>query len=82
HGLRAGLYFSPRDWQYPGYPLEDVAFDHNKRGQHPPVADPDQNRRNFEAFYAYTIGQLHELLSSYGQLDLLWFDGMGWHGID
>lgn len=82
HGLRAGLYFSPRDWHYPGYPLDDVAFDHNKRGQHPPVENPDQNSRDFEAFYAYTIGQLHELLTSYGQLDLLWFDGMGWHGID
>ncbi len=82
HGLRVGLYFSPRDWHYPGYPVDDAGFDYNKRGQYPPIEDPGKNCRDFEAFYAYTIGQLHELLTSYGQIDVLWFDGMGWHGIE
>lgn len=80
HGLKVGLYFSPRDWSYPNYPLGDVDFDYSKRGQYE-TRDPEQNRREFEAFYEYTVGQLGELLTRYGKIDLLWFDGMGWHGI-
>jgi len=78
HGLKVGFYFSPRDWHYPGYPVEDVNFDFHQRHKYPSVEDPEQNRRNFEAFYAYTIGQLRELLTQYGKIDLLWFDGISW----
>ncbi|MBN2307481.1 MAG: alpha-L-fucosidase [Candidatus Hydrogenedentes bacterium] len=81
HGLKVGFYFSPRDWHYPRYPLSDVDFDYNKRGQHPPIADAAANQRRFDAFYAYTVGQLEELLTRYGPIDVLWFDGMGWHGV-
>ena len=81
HGLKVGLYFSPRDWSYPGYPVGDVQFDYNKRGKHPAV-DPVANQRAFDEFYEFTIGQLGELLTRYGRIDLLWFDGMGWHGVD
>ena len=80
HGLKVGFYFSPRDWHFPNYPVGDVDFDNNKRGQYHPV-DPEINQRRFEQFFAYTIGQLHELLTQYGKIDVLWFDGMGWHGI-
>ncbi len=80
HGLKVGFYFSPTDWHYPGYPVGDVDFDYHKRGKHAPV-DPLANRQAFEAFYEYTIGQLGELLTRYGKIDLLWFDGMGWPGI-
>ncbi|NSW56589.1 MAG: alpha-L-fucosidase [Armatimonadetes bacterium] len=80
HGLKVGFYFSPVDWHYPGFPVGDVDFDYNKRGKHPP-REPIQNQKDFDAFYEYTIGQLAELLTRYGKIDLLWFDGMGWPGI-
>jgi alpha-L-fucosidase len=80
HGLKVGFYFSPGDWHYPGYPIGDVDFDYNKRGQYREV-DPVQNQKAFDAFYAYTRGQLEELLTRYGKIDVLWFDGMGWPGI-
>lgn len=80
HGLRVGFYFSPRDWSFPGYPLIDVDFDYKKRGEFPPV-DPIENRERFEAFYVYIRGQMEELLTRYGKIDLLWFDGVDWHGI-
>ena len=88
HGLKVGFYFSQRDWNFTvgdparRYPLGDVDFDYNKRGTRPPIADAGQNRRDFEAFYAYTLGQLEELLTRYGKIDVLWFDGIGWPGID
>lgn len=82
HGLKVGLYFSPRDWSFPEYPIGDVGFDYNKRDTPRHIADAERNRERFEAFYAYTVGQLHELLTRYGRIDLLWFDGMGWDGIE
>lgn len=81
NGLKVGFYFSPRDWHYPNFPLNHVDFDANKTGQYPEV-DPQLNRRRFEQFFTFTIAQLHEILTRYGTIDLLWFDGMGWHGID
>jgi alpha-L-fucosidase len=78
NGMKVGFYFSPRDWHYPGYPVE---FDYNKRDEPRPTADPIANQLDFDAFYAYTLGQLHELLTNYGPIDVLWFDGMGWDGI-
>ncbi len=75
HGLKVGFYFSPRDWHYPGYPQSMVY------GEKYPLPPADENFENFRAFYAYTLGQIHELLTRYGKIDLLWFDGMGWSGI-
>ena len=77
YGLKVGFYFSPRDWHYPGYPQ---SFEYGK----PYIFSPEEkshNEENFKNFYAYTIGQIHELLTQYGKIDLLWFDGMGWDGI-
>ncbi len=75
HGLRVGFYFSPRDWHYPGYPQ---AMEYRAEYPLPPA---EENFENFKAFYAYTLGQIHELLTRYGRIDLLWFDGMGWSGV-
>lgn len=81
HGLKVGFYFSPTDWHYPNYPVADVDFDYNNRGKHHELG-PNVNREKFEEFYAYTMGQIEELLTSYGKIDILWFDGMGWNGIE
>lgn len=77
-GLKVGFYFSPQDWHYPGFPLGDVNFDHKQRGGRPPVADPRANADAAQEFFIYTIAQLHELLTGYGPVDELWFDGLGW----
>lgn len=79
HGLKVGFYFSPRDWGYPGFPQ---SMDYRKPYEFPDGWTPERNREAFEAFYRYTVGQLSELLTRYGPVDLLWFDGMGWQGID
>lgn len=76
-GLRVGLYFSFADWKYPDFPLGDVDFDHKKRGQFPPI-DPAEDERRFAEFLEFTKIQLRELLTNYGKVDLLWFDGVGW----
>jgi alpha-L-fucosidase len=78
YGLKVGFYFSPRDWSYPGFPQH---FDHALRGTPYDLPPPEQNQADFDRFYAYTVGQLHELLTRYGPIDVLWWDGMGWPGI-
>ena len=79
--LRVGLYFSPQDWHYPGFPLGEVNFDHRQRGQFAPIKDAAENATQAQEFFIYTIAQLHELLTGYGRIDELWFDGLGWPGV-
>jgi alpha-L-fucosidase len=69
-GLRVGLYYSLPDWHHPDYPaLTDddrpYAFGTGRR------SDPD----GWARYTAYLFGQIDELLTGYGTIDLLWFDG-------
>lgn len=77
YGLKLGFYFSPRDWGYPGYPVSLVYGENYVNPR-----TPEQNRADYEKFFNYTIGQLSEILTRYGKIDELWFDGMGWDGIN
>lgn len=79
NGLKVGFYYSPRDWHYPGamHPRE---FDVATRDSLPPITDSIANRKEFEQFFGYVMAQLEELLTNYGKIDVLWFDGMSWRG--
>ncbi|MBL7077561.1 MAG: alpha-L-fucosidase [Kiritimatiellae bacterium] len=54
HGLKAGLYYSTRDWYHPDYLVGD-----NK------------------AYDEWYRGQVEELLTNYGKVDMMWFDHVG-----
>ncbi|MBT3380799.1 MAG: hypothetical protein HN742_29090 [Lentisphaerae bacterium] len=54
HGLKAGLYYSTRDWYHPDYLVGDNA--------------------TYDAWYR---GQIEELLTNYGKIDMMWFDHVG-----
>ena len=79
-GLKVGFYFSPSDWHYPGFPLSDANFDHAQRHVPRSAVDSDEETLRAKEFFTYTIAQLHELLTQYGSIDELWFDGMDWSG--
>ena len=69
-GLRVGMYYSLSDWHHPDYP----AFTEADR----PYAREDYRRATPEQWGRYlrhVHDQLTELLTQYGQVDLLWFDG-------
>lgn len=82
HGLKVGFYFSPRDW---GYNNHQSGFDASMRkfdGNNPqefPYPEED-NLKEYHKWIDYTVGQLSELLTRYGTIDLLWFDGANWEG--
>ena len=79
-GLKVGFYFSPRDWHFPGYPLSDVNFDHAQRDTRDQSIDAEAEAARVREFFTYTIAQLHELLTGYGPIHELWFDGIDWAG--
>ena len=81
YGLKIGLYFSPRDWSYPDYPVQYIDWDYanRRRGSQYP---PEENQRKYDEFFRYTCGQMSEILTRYGKIDVLWFDGIGWPGVN
>ncbi|GHT67168.1 alpha-L-fucosidase [Spirochaetia bacterium] len=68
-GLRAGLYYSLLDWHHPDYPKYGDKF-HPMRGN-----EAFKNEKiDFNRYLEYMHGQVEELVSGYGKLDVLWFD--------
>jgi alpha-L-fucosidase len=69
-GLRVGFYYSLIDWHHPDYP----AF---RDGDKPYRFDalPRPTAEQWERFTKFMFAQIRELLTEYGTVDLLWFDG-------
>ena len=82
HGLKVGFYFSPRDWGYnghrSGFGVPARRFDGDNKPELP--FPKEENRKEYLKWIDYTIGQLSELLTQYGTIDVLWFDGANWMG--
>ncbi len=68
-GLRVGFYYSLIDWHHPEFPIDML---------HPRRDDKDAKEqsqgRDMTKYAAYMRNQVTELLSNYGQIDVLWFD--------
>ena len=62
-GLRVGIYYSIMDWHHPDY-LPRRKIDRR------PV-----DNANFERYVEYCKAQVKELLTNYGPIDVIWFDG-------
>ena len=57
-----------RSERYPERPYEDI--------DHKPIdALPEMPKEHYEKYGEYVNAQVRELLTRYGQVDLLWFDG-------
>jgi alpha-L-fucosidase len=90
YGLKAGIYYSPGNWlfnppgwPYLGYPLRKSDFRYRRPEQKlgtPRYVDAPRAelQKHFETFYAYVKGQVGELLTRYGKIDILWWDGYDW----
>ena len=67
-----GAYFSKPDWHSPDYwwpyfPPKDRNVNY----------DPAKYPERWNAFKNYTYNQIQELMTGYGNMDILWLDG-GW----
>ena len=68
-GLKVGLYYSLLDWHHPDYP--------HFGDQNHPMRDCEKYRgvvHHFDRYLEYMHGQVKELCTQYGKIDLLWFD--------
>jgi alpha-L-fucosidase len=86
NGLKVGIYYSPPDWYFD---REHMSFlYHGARRKNPelPNLGPDLKPRelkhskeeleqHYVAYARHVKGQIEELLTNYGKIDLLWFDG-------
>ncbi|MGA7618651.1 alpha-L-fucosidase, partial [Candidatus Binatus sp.] len=71
-GLKVGLYYSLIDWHHPDYPAF-VESDKPYKWGNWRRSTPEQ----WDRFIKFMFAQMRELLTNYGKVDLLWFDG-GW----
>ncbi|GMQ64216.1 alpha-L-fucosidase [Vallitalea maricola] len=78
-GIRCGMYYSLIDWSHPDYAsvFEDgkVPEDLSEVNGYSYPADGKQDFEAWERFLEFNNNQLKEVLSNYGKVDLLWFDG-------
>ena len=83
HGLRVGLYYSPAQWNadqtqsaQTGQQTEDGSKQANMPKQDGDTATTQSVMTPEECF----VAQITELLTQYGSIDYLWFDGCGTEG--
>ncbi|WP_068614727.1 alpha-L-fucosidase [Paenibacillus tuaregi] len=68
-GIAVGLYYSIIDWHhddYPGYGDKAHPDRDNEAAKDKPI--------EFDRYLAYMHGQVKELLTNYGKIDIMWFD--------
>ena len=69
-GLRIGFYYSLVDWHHPHFTID---------GCHPLRDHPDAEKmnesRDIKIYAQYMYDQVRELLTQFGQIDVLWCDG-------
>ena len=75
HGLKVGLYYSPPDWwfdrRYKNFAYRGGPLDMD----HKPVKLPPKPKEHDARRAELVRGQVRELLTRYGKIDLIWFDG-------
>lgn len=68
-GFAIGAYFSKADWHSPFY-WDPEAPAHNRNPNYDTLAHPE----HWKQFVKFTHGQIEELMSGYGPIDILWLD--------
>jgi len=63
-GLKVGFYYSAADWTHPDYPSFERDW--------PTTWKSEEARKRFVEFYQ---SQVRELMTNYGKIDILWWDG-------
>ena len=68
-GLKVGFYYSLLDWHHPDYP--------HYGDKHHPMRDNEKfkgAKHDFNNYLKYMHGQVEELCTKYGKIDIFWFD--------
>ncbi|GLZ81702.1 alpha-L-fucosidase [Actinorhabdospora filicis] len=68
-GFKVGFYYSLLDWHHPEFPVD---LYHPRRDDGEYIAATAG--RDVDKYADYLHGQVRELLTNYGRIDLMWFD--------
>lgn len=71
-GIKLHLYYSHIDWTRPDYPSGRTGLNTGR----------DTTLRNWPQYYKFMNNQLTELLTNYGKIGAIWFDGKWDHDSD
>ena len=74
-GMGVGIYFTLPDWHHPDYP----AFTDADKPYHYFGGGPQPEPQQWQRYLDFLFGQVREVLSNYGKIDLIWFDGYWEH---
>jgi alpha-L-fucosidase len=69
-GLRVGFYHSLIDWHHPQYVIDPHVGPHRNHPDRDKLNETREQRRYAE----YLHGQIEELLTEFGKIDILWLD--------
>ena len=70
-GLKVGVYYSLSDWGHEEYLAWQDSYRPYVFGESSPIGTDEQ----WQSYRKYLKNQLTEILTEYGPIDLLWFDG-------
>ncbi|MBQ8893452.1 MAG: alpha-L-fucosidase [Clostridia bacterium] len=68
-GIRIGLYYSLIDWHHPDFTVDVIHPDRER-----PEKIAENCNKNMKKYAQYMRNQVTELLTNYGEIDILWFD--------
>ena len=77
-GLKVGLYYSLIDWsdaRYRSVYPDGKTKEESLEDIYGSPAGKDEEPEQWERFLEFNNSQLKELMTQYGTIDLLWFDG-------
>ncbi len=85
-GIKVGIYYSIIDWHHPDYPHYGDRIHPLRNCEAEKEAEAG---RNFDRYLEYMHGQVKELCTRYGKIDVMWFDfsydnmtGEKWHATE
>lgn len=85
-GIKVGIYYSIIDWHHPDYPHYGDRIHPLRNCEAEKEAEAG---RDFDRYLEYMHGQIKELCTRYGKIDVMWFDfsyddmtGEKWHATE
>lgn len=81
-GLKVGFYFSLCDWHHPDYPADCLRPEYGRPAHNAAPGAPASiaaDPARWDRYIDFMHGQVRELLTNYGKIDLVWFDGQWEH---
>ena len=65
-GIKLHFYYSHLDWRRPDYPVGNTGHGTGR----------EKGKENWNSYYQFMNNQLTELLTNYGEIGAIWFDGV------